>query len=130
MHKIMIFPESITLTLLITVNVILMFIQLYHLYKSKRLYQKVSLSADNIKTDMQAFIRGSSNVDRHIATIDEKMRRFADRLDKLEAADSVKREYDNAIRAVKAGTSVDSLIDVHGLSQAEAKLLISLHGDE
>lgn len=62
--------------------------------------------------------------------IEEKIRRLQERQDKLEAADIVKREYENAIRAVKGGASVERLVNVHGLSQPEARLLVSMHGDE
>lgn len=116
--------------LLLLANVLLLTFQLLQNYKNKRLYRRVNINADQMKTDIHVLCRGATNIDRHISMIEEKIRRLSERQDKLEAADVVKREYENAIRAVKGGASLESLINVHGLSQAEARLLVSLHGDD
>lgn len=117
-------------TLLLAANIILLCFQLIQHYRSKRSYRRMSLNAEQMKADIHVLCRGATNIDRHISMIEEKIRRLLERQDKLEAADVVKREYENAIRAVKGGASVESLINVHGLSQAEARLLVSLHADE
>ena len=121
--------EFNAITLLLTANILLLIFQLIQRYRGKRLYKRLCLNADQMKTDIHILCRGATNIDRHISMIEEKIRRLTERQDKLEAADIVKREYESAIRAVKGGASVESLINVHGLSQAEAKLLVSLHGD-
>jgi len=118
------------ITLLLSANIVLLLFQLFQHYRGRRLYRRISLNADQMKADIHVLCRGATNVDRHISMIEEKIRRLLERQDKLEAADVVKREYENAIRAVKSGASLESLINVHGLSQAEARLLVSLHGDE
>jgi len=122
--------EFNVVTLLLTANILLLLFQLIQHYRRKRLYKRINLNADQMKADIHVLCRGATNIDRHISMIEEKIRRLLERQDKLEAADIVKREYENAIRAVKGGASVESLITVHGLSQAEARLLVSLHADE
>lgn len=122
--------EFDVVTLLLAANIILLIYQLIQHYRGKRIYKSICLSADQMKADIHVLCRGATNVDRHISMIEEKIRRLLERQEKLEAADVVKREYENAIRAVKGGASLENLTNVHGLSQAEARLLVSLHGDE
>lgn len=123
-------PQIDTVTLLLSANLFLLLFQVIQLYRGRRLHKRLASGNDGMKSDIHALCRGATNIDRHITVIEEKLRRLGERQDKLEAADSVKREYENAIRAVKGGASVDSLTSVHGLSQAEARLLVTLHGDE
>lgn len=122
--------EFNVVTFLLSANVLLLMLQLFQHYRGKRLYKRITMNAEQMKVDIHVLCRGATNVDRHISMIEEKIRRLSERQEKLEAADVVKREYENAIRAVKGGASVERLINVHGLSQAEARLLVSLHGDE
>jgi hypothetical protein len=123
-------PQFDTLSLLLSANLILLLFQMIQLYRGRRISKQFAINSDHMKTDINALCRGATNLDRHITAIEEKLRRLTERQDKLEAADSVKREYENAIRAVKSGASVDRLISLHGLSQAEARMLVTLHGEE
>lgn len=123
-------PQIDTVTLLLSGNLLLLLFQMIQLYRGRRLHKRYSAGNEDMKADIYALCRGATNIDRHITAIEEKLRRLTERQDKLEAADSVKREYENAIRAVKGGASVDRLMSVHGLSQAEAKLLVTLHAEE
>ena len=117
--------------LLLTItNVLFLFLLIYLGLRINKTRRNLIADAQQVQSDMRALCRVSSNIDRRIDAIDEKMRRLSERMEKIEASDSVKREYENAIRAVKGGASLDRLMDIHGLSYAEARLLVSLHGTE
>jgi len=119
-----------TVALLIAANILVLLFQLIQLYKSRRSHKRFTFTSAHMKADIGALCRGATNIDRHISTIEEKIRRLTERQEKLETTDVVKREYEKAIRAVRSGATVERLMSVHGLSQAEARLLVSLHGDE
>lgn len=121
---------SETVLLLTMANALFLCLLIYLGLRLNRTRKILIADAQQVENDMVALCRVSSNVDRRIDAIDEKLRRLSERQEKLEASDSVKREYEKAIRAVKGGASLDRLIDIHGLSQAEAKLLLSLHASE
>ncbi len=121
---------SETVLLLTITNALFLFLLIYLGLRINKTRRNLIADAQQVQSDMVALCRVSSNIDRRIDAIDEKMRRLSERLEKIEASDSVKREYENAIRAVKGGASLDRLMDIHGLSQAEARLLVSLHGTE
>ena len=91
-----------------------------------------ALSMENIsiKNDLNALCRGTTNVDRHLESLSSQIKRVVERQEKLDTSDFVKKEYDHAIRAIKSGASVDRLMNIHGLSQPEARLLVSLHGED
>ena len=99
-------------------------------YRSVRKIRALSLENISIKSDLSALCRGATNVDRHLELLGSQIKRVTERQERLDTSDFVKKEYDHAIRAIKGGASVERLINIHGLSQPEARLLVSLHGDE
>jgi len=87
------------------------------------------LASVSINNDVSALCRGATNIDRRLEMLANQIKRVNDKQEKLEVSDTVAREYDHAIRAIKNGATIDKLIDLHGLSQAEARLLVSIHAD-
>lgn len=122
------FPDDNSLLLAIGNFFLLIFI----IISSLRLRGRIKILAEencSLKSDFNALCRGSSNVDRRLDYIDAQVKRVHERQEKLESSDVAKREYDHAIRAIKNGASFERLVNIHGLSNAEAKLLVSLHGE-
>jgi len=122
---------SLETALLLTIaNVIFLLVLVYLSIRINVTKRNLVAETHLVKTDLTSLCRVSSNIDKRIDAIDVKIRRLSERQEKTEASDIVKREYDNAIRAVKSGASLDKLINIHGLSQAEAKMLVSLHSEQ
>jgi len=117
------------LLLLISNALLLVLIALQN-YRSVRKFR--ALSSDNLSmmNDLNAVCRGITNVDRQLGSLGSQIERVMDRQESLGSSDFVSKEYDHAIRAIKSGASIERLINIHGLSQPEARLLVSLHGDE
>ena len=111
-------------------NALLLVLIVLQNYRSVRKIRTLSIENLSMKNDLSALCRGATNVDRQLEFLGSQIKRVMDRQDSLNSSDFVKKEYDHAIRAIKGGASIDRLVNIHGLTQPEARLLVSLHGDE
>ena len=110
-------------------NVLLLILVMsLHSRYSKKL-KLISIENIQFKKDLHGLCHGAVNVDRHFGEIDKKIKRVLERQEKYDSSDFIKREYDHAIRSIKNGASMDHLVNVYGLSHAEARLLVSLHAE-
>jgi len=117
-NLLLMFSNALLLVLVISSNI-----------RSNRKINILAIENASLTNDMHALCHGATNIDRRLESVDAQIKRVLERQDNIDTSDFVKREYDHAIRAIKSGASVDRLVSVHGLSQAEARLLVSVHGD-
>lgn len=83
-----------------------------------------------LRDDMQALCAGAANVGRHLASVDQRLRRLGERQDQVEARDPAQQVYGHAIRLAQRGADVDELIASCGLARGEAELLLRLHSGQ
>ena len=115
--------------LLVLSNALLLVLLIVQNIRLSRKSGALAIENISINSDLSALCRGATNIDRRLELVDSQIKRVMDRQEKFETSDSVKREYDHAIRAIRSGASVDRLVNMHGLSLAEARLLVSIHGE-
>jgi len=114
-------------------NALLLVLILLQNYRSVRKLRELAIENISIKNDLNALCRGATNVDRQLELFGSQLERVTERQERqerLDRSDLVHKEYDHAIRAIKGGASIERLINIHGLSQPEARLLVSLHREE
>jgi hypothetical protein len=116
--------------LLVISNALMLILVISLNIKFNKKIRAVAIENTSIKSDLNAVCRGAMNVDKQLEFLGNQIKRISERQEKYDTSDFVKKEYDHAIRAIKSGASVERLVNIHGLSQPEAKLLLSLHGDE
>ena len=116
--------------LMVLSNALLLLLLIIQNISSKKKLMMLSSANASVTDDLSVLCRGATNIDRRLELLGSQVKRLMERQDHIDAADSVKKEYDHAIRAIKNGASFDRLINLHGLSRAEARLLVSLHTDE
>ncbi len=80
-----------------------------------------------LQDDISALCSGANGVGMHLSKVDRQILRLNERQDQLELRDSVHSEYDQAVRMIQRGASVDEIISHCNLARAEAELLSRLH---
>jgi len=97
-----------------------------------RLRRKLVAQTDlieTIKNDVRALFSGSVGEDTRIYKLEQRTRRMKERQEQLENSNHADRPYEQAIRMVQKGTSVEDLMSVCHLSKGEADLIIMMHGE-
>lgn len=62
--------------------------------------------------------------------MEKRSRRLTERLEQLELRDQSYRQYDQAIKLIKSGTSVDEVMSSCGLNRGEVELICTMHEPE
>ncbi len=62
--------------------------------------------------------------------IEQRSRRLTERFEQLEFREKGQRHYDQAVKMVQKGSSVDEIISQCGLNRGEAELINVMHGGE
>jgi hypothetical protein len=84
----------------------------------------------SLQQDFGAFCSGASGVGTHLSRVDRQLMRLLERQDQFEVRDSIHSEYDQAVRMIRRGASIDEIISQCNLARAEAELLSRLHAPE
>lgn len=82
-----------------------------------------------IKNDVRALFSGSVGEDSRIYKLEKRTRRIRERQEQLENSKHAERPYEQAIRMVQKGTSIEDLMTVCNLSKGEADLIMMMHGE-
>jgi len=80
-----------------------------------------------MQNDIHALCAGAVNIGDHMESLENKIRRVAERQEQLEARDPMQQAYAHAIRLAQKGAEIDDLIENCGLAKGEAELLLRLH---
>lgn len=73
---------------------------------------------------------GTLGVDKRLRALQQSEKELTQRQDSFEAQNLPDMPYEQAIRSVQQGASIDQLIDEYGLSESEASLIFQLHGSK
>lgn len=114
---------------ILAIFLLLILVVIKNLYITKSL-KSIIINYDSLKYDLNALCRGARDIDSRIEQLDNRLQMTIDRMDKVGSENIHNKEYENAIRAIKNGATYERLINIHGLTHVEAKLLVSLHGAE
>lgn len=83
-----------------------------------------------LKNDVSALFSGAVGGDSRIYKLETRTRRIIERQEQLENSSNGERPYEQAIRMVQKGTSIDDLISICNLSKGEANLIMMIHGSQ
>jgi hypothetical protein len=76
------------------------------------------------QADLNAMCSGAVGVGEHLAKLDERSVRMAQRLDALETQEAPERSYRHAIKMLRSGANLDQIMSDCGLARGEAELLM------
>jgi len=93
---------------------------------SKKIARLETLVSD-LANDTKALCVGAHGIDARLVALDNRIRRVGERQEVLDTRDQPSREYSYAIKQLKNGASVEQLVNINGLSQAEAELLHAMY---
>src|SRR3569833_1300021 len=80
-----------------------------------------------LRDDMQALCTGAANMGKHLATLEQKLRRVSERQDQLVLRDPAQQTYGHANHHTQHDANNDELVAHCGLARGEAELLLRLH---
>jgi hypothetical protein len=67
---------------------------------------------------------------KRLYEIEQRSRRLTERLEQLEMRDKSQRQFDQAVKVIQRGGSVDEIMNTCGLNRGEAQLVKTMHEAE
>lgn len=117
--------------LLVAVPVLLVALVFHRQNKAMKSLQAKSeeqqQSLEKLQQDFRAMMAGAVGVDERIIRIEKRIRRLVERQEQLETSQNSGRPYDQAIRMVHKGSSLEDIMSVCELSRGEAELIMMMH---
>lgn len=107
--------------------IILIGIETARFVRGRRRERALHATIQHLRDDVQALCTGAANVGKHLAGMEQKIRRLSERQDQVELRDPAQQAYGHAIRLAQRGADIDELIASCGLARGEAELLMRLH---
>jgi hypothetical protein len=80
-----------------------------------------------MENDLRALAAGAVGTDGRLSQLEKRSRSIKQRQEQLELRDG-SRPYDQAIRMVHRGSSIDEIVSLCDLSRGEAELIQMMHG--
>lgn len=80
-----------------------------------------------LQHDIRAITAAAIGVGERVLELERRQRRLNERQEQLDIYDPANQPYEQAIRMVKNGADVSELVDVCGISEAEAELVSLMH---
>src|SRR3569623_512070 len=96
---------------ILAVASLLLVMEVWRTLRGRRRAREFDATARRLRDDMQALCTGAANMGKHLATLEQKLRRVSERQDQL----------------AQRGADVDELVAHCGLARGEAELLLRLH---
>src|SRR3569832_597096 len=112
---------------ILAVASLLLVMEVWRTLRGRRREREFDATARRLRDDMQALCTGAADMGKHLATLEQKLRRVSERQDLLELRDPAQQTYWHAIRLAQRGADVDELVAHCGLARGEAELLLRLH---
>lgn len=78
----------------------------------------------SMQSDLNAMCSGAVGIGEHLAKLDERSGRLAQRVDALETQETPERSYRHAIKMLRSGANLDQIMSDCGLARGEAELLM------
>lgn len=98
------------------------------LRRLRRDYDALSRGTDALQRDVDALCTGAGGMDGHLARIEQQVKRLFERQDQIELRETLHREYDHAVRLIRGGADIATVMTECNLVRTEAELLLRLHG--
>lgn len=114
---------------ILTVASLLLVMEVWRALRGGRRERELNDALRRLREDMQALCTGATNMGKHFATLEQKLRRVSERQDQIELRDPAQQTYGHAIRLAQRGADIEELIAHCGLARGEAELLLRLHGN-
>ena len=111
----------------LTAVVALVAVEWVRVLRGRRRERATDAALQRLREDVQALCTGAVNMGKHLAAMEQKIRRLSERQDQLELRDPSQQAYGHAIRLAQRGAEIDELIASCGLTRGEAELLLRLH---
>ena len=80
-----------------------------------------------LQDNVRALCAGASGVGNHLDTVEQKLRRLAERQNQMDMRDQTTHTYGHAIKLVQRGANLEDIMENCGLPRGEAELLLNLH---
>ena len=120
---------SMTIMLSVTATlVLLVMMSQVSLFRMRRRLRAQQVLVDNVANDIRALFSGAVGEGNRIHKLEARTRRIVERQEQMENSKNSERPYEQAIRMVQKGSSVEDLISVCNLSKGEADLIMMVHG--
>lgn len=95
--------------------------------RGKKFMQEQMAVMGKMQKDIHALCAGAINMGKHVDSLELRIRRLAERQDKLRVRDPMEQTYSHAIRLAQKGIDVNELVETCGLPWGEAELLLRIH---
>jgi hypothetical protein len=82
---------------------------------------------ETLRNDIRGLYAGAVGSDARIRKLEQRNRRLMERQEQLENSNNSARPYDQAIRLVHKGASVEDIMSVCDLSRGETELIMMVH---
>jgi len=108
--------------------VLLVMMSQLSLFRMRRRLISQQEIVDGVINDVRALFSGAVGEGNRIYKLEARTRRIIERQEQMENIKHTERPYEQAIRMVQKGSSVEDLISVCNLSKGEADLIMMVHG--
>lgn len=116
------------LVIALAVGVMMLFLQLH------RSAAEQGQSIVTVQKDLRALCNAAVQVGERLNRLEQELKgvqarqqELGSRQDKLDLAEPEARTFDQAVKLVRKGASVDELVEICGLSRGEAELIAMMH---
>ena len=116
------------LVIVLAVGVMMLFLQLH------RSAAEQGQSIVTVQKDLRALCNAAVQVGERLNRLEQELKgvqarqqELGSRQDKLDLAEPEARTFDQAVKLVRKGASVDELVEICGLSRGEAELIAMMH---
>lgn len=124
----MILEYGIVLISLIGIASLCISYVLYRSLRSERLAQhNLAQQVVKLQCEVRALYAGAVGVGERLSRQERKIKRLNERQEQVEIKTNGDRPYDQAIRMVKNGSSLDEIISICNLTRGEAELITMMH---
>lgn len=89
---------------------------------------RLRVEVDALQRELAALCSGAAGSGSRIARIERQLHLVRERQDRLEERSASHREFDRAVRLIRAGADIERLMEECSLTRAEADLLARMHG--
>lgn len=89
---------------------------------------RLRVEVDALQRELAALCSGAAGSGSRLARIERQLHLVRERQDRLEERSASHREFDRAVRLIRAGAGIDRLMEECSLTRAEADLLARMHG--
>lgn len=119
--------DILILTSCVCIIALLAGIEIVHYSRTQRSINELSIVVRRIQQDMHALCAGAINMGKHLDTLEQRIRRLAERQDQVELREPMEQTYAHAIRLAQKGANINELVENCGLARGEAELLLRVH---